>query len=574
VNADTFLEQFAHLAEAPNGIPKLRELILQLAVRGKLVSQHPNDEPASELLKRIQVERERLAAVGEIKRSRRTIAKLAVPLEVPTTWCCEPLGDIARIETGKRMKGGARSEGVISLGGEHLRSGGSVDYSVPRCVSESFYCQMPSGHVELFDTLMVKDGATTGKTALVEEMPGDGRAAVNEHVFIIRRVGDLNPRLLFFFVRALSQEFIAVQSKGIIGGVGKTVVSNMPFPLPPLAEQKRIVVKVDELMALCDDLETKQQEMRTTQISLNRACLQGLTSPNGEGQTKAWQRLRDHFDDLYTIPETVAELRQAILQLAVMGRLVPQDPNDEPASELLKKIQAEKQRLIAEGVIRKPKPLPPIDPDEIPYELARGWDWVRFSNLGYFLGGGTPSKSNPSLWGGSIPWVSPKDMKVLRISESQDFVTDAALSASSIRMIPEGALLMVVRGMILQHSFPVAIAECEVAVNQDMKALVPYVGGMEDFLLKLLQGNKLRVLDLVERSTHGTCRLSSDRLFGLCVPLPPAPEQKRIVAKVDQLMTLCDDLEAKLQQTQSDADNLLTAIVRELTEAAEGIGAR
>ena len=150
------------------------------------------------------------------------------------------------------------------------------------------------------------------------------------------------------------------------------------IPLPPLPEQRRIVEKVDQLMALCDELEERQRRRVQKRDRLNRAALNHLTTAADDGElTHGWERLRENFELLYDAPETVTELRQAVLQLAVRGKLVPQDPSDEPASVLLERIEAEKKRLYAEGKIAKPKKLPPIQPEEAPFGVPEGWEWVR-----------------------------------------------------------------------------------------------------------------------------------------------------------------------------------------------------
>ena len=205
-----------------------------------------------------------------------------------------------------------------------------------------------------------------------------------------------------------------------------------------------------------------------------------------------------------------------------------QDPDDEPASVLLGKRSLE-------------------TPDEPPFDLPEGWSWTNLGRLGEVRGGGTPSKRNPAFWEGPIPWVSPKDMKRDLIGESILTVTEAAISGSSVKRIPRESLLMVVRGMILAHSFPTALTTAEVTVNQDMKALLPFDVRIAPFLLVATKGHKRRVLDVVERSTHGTCKLPTTSLFALPIAVPPLAEQHRIVAKVDSLMTLLDDLEERLR---------------------------
>jgi len=230
------------------------------------------------------------------------------------------------------------------------------------------------------------------------------------------------------------------------------------------------------------------------------------------------------FDTLAEAPEGVRRLRELVLQLAVRGKLVPQDPADEPASVLL------------DGRT--------LNPADEPFDLAVGWAWSSIATLGEIRGGGTPSKRNSAFWGGQVPWVSPKDMKRDLIGESRDYVTDAAVAGSSVKRIPPGSVLMVVRGMILAHSFPTALTTAEVTINQDMKALLPFDGRLAPYLLLATKGHKHDVLNLVERSTHGTCKLPTKSLFPMPMGIPPLAEQHRIVARVDELMGLLDRLEA------------------------------
>jgi len=232
------------------------------------------------------------------------------------------------------------------------------------------------------------------------------------------------------------------------------------------------------------------------------------------------------FEVLAESPDGVRRLRELVLQLAVRGKLVRQDLADEPAATLL-----------GTGVKL-------VKDEDVPFALPAGWAWTSLELVGETRGGGTPSKQNHSYWGGSIPWVSPKDMKRDFIGESQDYITHAALDSSAVKVIPPASLLMVVRGMILAHSFPTALTTAEVTVNQDMKALLPFNIEMAPYLLVATKGLKPEVLSLVERSTHGTCKLSTDKLFVLPIPVPPLSEQHRIVAKVDELMGLIDRLEA------------------------------
>ena len=211
--------------------------------------------------------------------------------------------------------------------------------------------------------------------------------------------------------------------------------------------------------------------------------------------------------------------------------------------------------------------MPEIKPDEIPCNLPQGWAWVRLDNLGYTMGGGTPSKSNTSYWEGTIPWVSPKDMKIDYISDCPDHISEIALNKSTTKLIPKHSLLIVIRGMILAHSFPAAINTVVLTINQDMKALCPYISSTFKYLLLLAKGRKNHFLSLVERSSHGTCRLETDKVLSTIIALPPLAEQHRIVTKIDQLMTLCDELEKQIDAAESKQNNLLNSVMTSIAKS-------
>lgn len=232
------------------------------------------------------------------------------------------------------------------------------------------------------------------------------------------------------------------------------------------------------------------------------------------------------FDMVAEAPDGVALLRDLVLRLAVRGRLVRQEHRDASASVLLG------GRAITNCAA--------------PFELPSGWSWTSLKHLGEVRGGGTPSKSKAQLWAGPIPWVSPKDMKVPVITDARDHVSEEALTESAVKLIPPHSILMVVRGMILAHSFPVAVTAQPVTINQDMKAITPFDNDVVPYAYVALRGSRDRVLAFVERSTHGTCRLAWDKLASMPIGFPPLAEQRRIVAKVDALMAMCDALEARL----------------------------
>nr|HCI8720191.1 restriction endonuclease subunit S [Klebsiella variicola] len=372
---------------------------------------------------------------------------------------------------------------------------------------------------------------------------------------------------------AMNLEFVFIQfhtlgldtlGKGIKPGLNRNDAYNLTIAIPPQSEQKAIVSKVNELMSLCDQLEQYSLTSLDAHQQLVETLLTTLTSSqNADELAENWARISEHFDTLFTTEASIDALKQTILQLAVMGKLVPQDPNDEPASELLKRIAKEKVQLVKDGKMKKQKPLPPISDEEKPFVTPNNWEWVRFGEIGEIKGGGTPSKNNSAFWEGDIPWVSPKDMKVDYISKSELSISQDAVQNSSVTLISEESLLFVVRGMILAHTFPVAISKKEVTINQDMKAISTDLYH-PDFLIKMMQACSIRVLSLVDRSSHGTCKLVSDKLFSLVLPLPPLKEQLRISSEVDSFINDCEKLKKIIKATQQTQLHLADA----LTEAA------
>ena len=231
---------------------------------------------------------------------------------------------------------------------------------------------------------------------------------------------------LYFYLSPVFKAFFAGAMTGIIGGVSIAKFVGMPIPLPPLPEQNRIVAKIDQLMVRCDELEKLRNGREQMRLSVHTAVIKQLLDAEEDGHTRAWQFITRHFSELYTVKENVAELRKVILQLAVMGKLVPQNPNDPPANELLKEIEVEKQRLVKEKKIKKSKLLPEIKVEEVPYKLPQAWQIVRFCDLtteittGPF--GSMVHKSDYVV--GGIPLINPSHMI------DGEIVQDPAVSVS------------------------------------------------------------------------------------------------------------------------------------------------
>jgi type I restriction enzyme, S subunit len=521
------------------GIKKLRELILELAMRGKLVPQDVNDEPASELLKQIQAEKSRLAAEGKAKKDK-PLAKIKpdeVSYQLPDGWAWVRFGDTAEHNSGKTLDNGRNTGSLHDYITTSNLYWGKFELANVR--------QMPIRDEELEkctarkDDLLICEGGEAGRAAV---WPHDHVICFQNHVHRARFYCDIDPYYAFLFFEKLDATGeINEYRKGVgISNMSGKALASIIFPLPPLSEQHRIVAKVDELMALCDQLETRHGNAADAHEQLVSQLLATLTQAQDAADFAAnWQRVATHFDTLFCTEASIDALKQTLLQLAVMGKLVPQDQKDEPASELLKRY----------GISLTPSSIV-------------GWSEALLGELGAIYGGATPSKANSDYWIGDIPWVSPKDMKRSYIGDSEDKVSKAAIRETTLKLIPAESLLMVVRGMILAHSFPVALSTREVTINQDMKALV-VPGEIREYLLLYMRAMRDSFVALVDRSSHGTCKLLSEKLWTARVVIPPLAEQHRIVAKVDQLMALCDQLKSRIVAASQLQQKLADALVEQ-----------
>ena len=537
---------------ASDGIKKLRESIMTLAMQGKLLPQNLHDEPTESLIQKNR----KLIFEATGGKQKKVPDLHDAKVEIPAGWIRCQLSDVALVVMGNSPPGNTyndHGDGIPLINGPVEFSPGAFGPTL-----RTKYTTAPSRLCQKDDLIVCVRGATTGRTnvSAFEACIGRGVALV--------RGWAAQPYLNYLFLR-LGQKLLE-QGKGTtFPSISYSDLAGLEIWLPPLAEQRRIVAKVDQLMARCDELEKLRAERDRLKITVHKAaCDRLLTAPDTATFTQSWQFITQHFSELYTVKENVAQLRKAILQLAVMGKLVPQNPNDPSAQELLKEIDTEKERLLKEKKIRAPIVSSKIESMEVPHLLPTGWQYMRLGDFGYILGGGTPNKSDGKCWNGTIPWIRPKNMKVDYISDSQDRISDFALSKSTVKLIPENSLLMVVRGMILAHSFPAALTTAVVTINQDMKALCPYVSSTANYLLLSTKGRKDYFLGLIERSSHGTCRLETSKLFSTVLAVPPLLEQHRIVAKVDQLMTLCDTLEQQIDATTQKQTALLDAVIAQL----------
>ena len=572
--SDLLEQHFDTAFAAPDGIARLRELILTLAMQGKLVEQDPNDPPASELLK--EIEKEKASHEGTKTRRKEKLPPVKpeeVPYELPKGWEWVRLGDITDYNGRNNISGDEITPNTWLLDLEDIEKGTS------RLLYRATFSERQSKSTK---STFQKGDVLYGKLRpyLDKVIVADSDGVCTTEIVPIVPFHSLNAEFLKWLLKRPA--FLAHVNSLMYGvkmprlGTDDAVMS--VHPLPPFPEQHRIVARIDQLMARCDALEKLRKEREEKRLAVHAAAIKQLLDPSlcafapSREENSSTLRafvpscelfafLDQHFGELYTVKENVAELRKAILQLAVMGRLVEQDPNEPPASELLKEIDAEKQRLVKVGTIKKPKPLPPIKPAEVPYQLPQGWEWVRLGELASFIDyrGRTPKKVDHG-----VPLITAKNIRFGYIDrEPREFVTSEEYDLWMTRGFPKLGDLLFTTEAPLGNIAVVDIDE-PFALAQRAICFGLYIQGMSTYLKWLIMSPPSQKL-LSDNATGMTAKgIKAARLKELLFPVPPLPEQHRIVARIDQLMALCDRLDQQIDAASGKQSELLDAVMAQV----------
>ncbi|NTV10974.1 MAG: restriction endonuclease subunit S [Zoogloea sp.] len=551
------LRRFELLATAPGSVARLRELILTLAVQGKLVPQDPNDEPASVLLERIRAEKARLVKEGKIRTGKplSEIAEEEKPFELPVGWEWVRLADIVTIWNGRAYsKAELLESGTPVLRVGNLFTSNHWYYSNLDLEPEK-YCKQGD--------LLYAWSASFGP--FIWSGP---KAIYHYHIWKLEpfRKTNFNQDYLYTFLSKKTREIKAAGHGVSMLHMTKEKMEKIVVPYPPLAEQSRVVARVEELMSLCDKLEAKGKLEAEQHARLVGTLFESLSnSESAHALAESWQRIAAHFDLLLDRTEAVDALEQTILQLAVRGLLVPQDPNDEPASVLLEKIRAEKDRLIAAGQIKRDKPLPPISDEEKPFELLDGWAWVRVEAISFISGGiqktptRTPKKNH-------FPYLRVANVQRERflLTEIERFELEPGeLERWSLK----SGDILVVEGNGSEHEIGRCAmwhGEIEDCVHQNHLIRVrPVDTASGAFILMFLNSeygkSEMKRLAI---TTSGLFSLSVGKIQKIALPLPPLAEQARIVARVEELRRLCADLRQRLVRASQVQSRLAEALVQ------------
>jgi type I restriction enzyme S subunit len=556
------------LAGAPNGIRKLRELILELAVRGKLMPQNPNDEPASELLKRISGEKARLVEEGKLKKQKpgEAITEEEKPFPLPIQWEWARLGSISTLENGDRSsnypnKSQMVESGIPFINAGHLRNG-LVDLQSMNFITRNCFDKLKAGKIQDEDILFCLRGSL-GKAAIVN---GIHEGAIASSLVIVRTTNSVNNQyLMSYFSSPLS--FVMV--KRFDNGTAQPNLSagdlnRFLVPLPPIAEQQRLIVKVDELMALCDRLEAQQADAESAHAQLVQALLDSLTqSSDATDFAENWEHLAEHFHILFTTESSIDAFKQTLLHLGVMGKLVPQDPNDEPASELLKRIAEEKAGLVKSKTIKVSPSLDAVAESEKLFDIPTSWEWVRIGEICRPVSSGSTPSPELFRYEDGVPFLKVYNIRNQEIDfdYKRQFVSPEYHSSKMKRstLIPGDVVMNIVgpplgKVAIIPNTFPEWNCNQAIVFFGLIGAMLPqYV------FTFLKEGSFLRNIALI--GTAGQDNISVTKSKNIAIPIPPVAEQHRIVAKIDQLMVLCDQLKTRLTQARQLNEQLASTLV-------------
>ena len=549
------LSLLKELSLHPKNTEELKGLILQLAVEGKLTANWRQENP------NISTQVDKLASAFKMTSEELSEHSLSIiELDIPKSWIK------AKFSVVFDMKGGSQppksnfidnpKEGYVQL--YQIRDFGKKPQPVYVPVeSVSKLCTTE-------DIMIGRYGASIGKVFYGKD------GAYN--VALVKLIWDNNILLQDFVYQMFSariiQEFFQNCTRSAQAGFNKTDMGKLNITLPPLEEQKAIVEVVNQLFTEVEQLEELTKERISLKEDFVTSALRRLTET--DNTTQEWNYLQQHFSSFFTEKKNIKSLRETILQLAVQGKLTAQwreeNPSVQNASELLKRIEAEKQQLIAEKKIKKEKPLPIIEDKDKPYELPESWVWCKLTELVNVGTGSTPATTNSSYYHeGTIPWYTSSATNDDFAKVQDKLITQKAIDETNCKIFPEGSLIIALYG---QGKTRGQISEIVVpgATNQAIAAMVFFntSSGTKEYLKLFFKKMYHEIRLLAEGGAQPN--LNVGKIKATIVPLPSLEETVVIIEKVNALLALCDELEQQVDNSQIQIEQLMKSCLKEVFE--------
>lgn len=562
------LQQYFDTAfAAPDGIPKLRELILKLAMQGKLVPQDPNDSPASELIRTIEAEKKRLVRERKIK-APKTLPEVTAsdePYSLPHGWQWVRLGAIGNIFNGNSINASEKESKYAGVEGLPYIATKDVGYGFEPLDYDNGICIPPDEEkfriAHQGAVLICAEGGSAGKKCGLT----DRDICFGNKLFANELFGQIPSRfILYVYLSPVFRASFTAAMTGIIGGVSIAKFVEIPIPLPPLDEQHRIVAQIDRLMARCDALENLRNEREKKRLATHAAALSQLIDTTGNRSTNdAWAFITQHFGDLYSVKENVAELRKAILELAMRGSLSKSGSSDEPLDALLARLQEEQKANRSIG--QKDKEL-------ITKRLAMASSEIKNNRVSLtardfceFITKGTTPAADELSEKGDVPFL-----KVYNIVNNKiDFAYKPSYISNEVHysklkrsIVYPGDVIMNIVGPPLGKVAVVDDLYPEWNINQALAVFRPMAGILNQYIYYALSTHSVLSSTLREvKGTAGQDNLSLEQCRDLVISIPSIEEQHRIVDSIRQLMALCDTLDQKIDAAKSKQTEMLDALM-------------
>jgi type I restriction enzyme, S subunit len=527
------LEKYFDLTiDTPQGVDKLRELILKLAMRGRLVPQNTTDETGYSLIEKIKEERNLLIKNKAIRKqeSHPPIKKTDIPVAIPDSWIWVTLNDYGTWQSGSTP---SRNNSSFYGGAIPWVKSGEVKQGKIKETSETITkealikCSLninPTGSI-----LIAMYGANIGEVGILEI-----EAATNQAVCACKTYSGIDNTFLLYLIQSLKSYFISQGAGAAQPNISREKIIRTIVPLPPYNEQIRIVNKIEELMNLCDQLEKQKYSKIKLLSNINDSAINKLINTElGLSFKEAINFIHDKFDDLYSTESTVEGLRKAILNLGISGKFEIDSIN----SKHTKKFTA-------------------ISKSEEPFKLPENWIWTKLDSVGETQTGTTPPKKTPEYFGDYIPFLGPGDIKDLKINYS-----NAALSKLGIekaRFIAANSILMVCIGGSIGK---MAINDRDVTCNQQINTITPYEGVDLNYLSAVLQSEYFQNKILLSAGGSATPIINKGKWISIPIPLPPLDMQIEISNKIDTLLSFCCSLENSFSQVSEKQTQILDSVL-------------
>ena len=571
MDAQQFLTEFGHIANAPGGVSKLRELVLQLAISARLTERVADDTSALDLIEANKKRQKSLVAKKVLKRqpAPRPVASSDQPWALPEGWAWTRLGSVTNYGDAPKVEFEDVDEDTWVLELEDIEKGTSRLLSKVSARERKFKSTkngFPAGAV-LYGKL---------RPYLDKVLIAESRGVCTTEINPISFFDNIDAKYLRWYLK--SPYFIAYADGSTYGmnlpRLGTDSAREALFAFPPLIEQSRIVAKVDELMALCDTLEAQQQARSKLQNNLRQSTLQAVASAASPHELQTtWARLADNFGRLFHAPGDVVDLRKAVLDLAVSGYLSHPEELDEPASVLKSKILAAKERGIADGSFSRKKHVKPEELEET--TLPVHWESITLDDAISTIDAGWSPACLPSARDDESKWgvLKTTSVQVLRFLPHEHKELPASLDPRPQYQIELGDILITRAGPKNRVGICCVVDSAPPKLMISDKLIRFHIVG--DLInprfvaLCLSAGEPGRIVERLKSGmADSQMNISQDKLRSITIPLPPIEEQQRILEKIEAFMLVVDGYSERLSKSLRLAEQVAAMAVSAITGVA------